>query len=103
MMKNTRCIATGLMVLAGLAVAAPQAHAHGRGGPGDAFVGGLIGGVVGGVVGGAMMEAYGPPPPPPPPVYYPPVPPMVYYGPPPPPPPVMAYGPYGPGPGRPYY
>ncbi|MDT8872773.1 hypothetical protein RAA17_20885 [Komagataeibacter rhaeticus] len=79
----------------------PQAHAHGRGGPGDAFVGGLVGGIVGGVVGGAMMDAYGPPPrrrrsitvprrrwsitgrPAPP--------------------PVMAYGPYGGGPVRPYY
>ena len=101
-MKNIRSIAAGLVVLAGVAGAVPQAHAHGRGGPGDAFVGGLVGGIVGGVVGGGMMDAYGPPPPPPP-VDYRPAPPVVYYGPPPPPPPVMAYGPYGGGPVRPYY
>ncbi|GAN99974.1 MULTISPECIES: hypothetical protein [Komagataeibacter] len=100
-MKKTGRIAAGLLILAGLAVAAPQAQAHGRGG-GDAFVGGLVGGLVGGAVAGAMVDAYGPPPPPPPPMYYRPAPPMAYYAPPPPPPPVVVYGPYG-GPGRPYY
>ncbi|PYD71184.1 hypothetical protein [Komagataeibacter swingsii] len=101
-MKNTGRIAAGLVVLAGLAAAAPQAHAYGRhGGGGDAFVGGLVGGLVGGAVAGAMVDAYGPPPPPPP-VYYRPAPPVVYYAPPPPPPPMVVYGPYG-GPGRPYY
>ncbi|GCE83367.1 hypothetical protein [Komagataeibacter diospyri] len=101
-MKNTGRIAAGLLVLAGLATAAPQAHAYGRHGGGDAFVGGLVGGLVGGAVAGAMVDAYGPPPPPPPPMYYRPAPPVAYYAPPPPPPPVVVYGPYG-GPGRPYY
>ncbi|NPC66771.1 hypothetical protein HNW77_10265, partial [Komagataeibacter sp. AV436] len=67
-MKNMGRIAAGLTLLAAMAVAAPQAQAHGRGGAGDAFVGGLVGGLVGGVVGGAMVDAFGPPPPPP--VYY---------------------------------
>ena len=100
-MKNIgRIAATGLLVLTGLAAAAPGAQAHGRGGGGDALVGGLGGGIVGGVIGGAMVDSYGPPPPPPP-VYYRPPPPAVAYYAPPPPPPVVVYGPYG-GPGRPY-
>ncbi|QBL93537.1 hypothetical protein KSAC_13050 [Komagataeibacter saccharivorans] len=59
-MKNIgRIAATGLLVLTGLAAAAPGAQAHGRGGGGDALVGGLVGGIVGGVIGGAMVDSYG--------------------------------------------